>query len=54
MKRLMLSFTFMGDQMIAFFGGTVAALVQAMFYVSGGVLAALGLLVRARNIMKGN
>ena len=51
---LLLTFTFMGSQMIAFFGGTVAALVQAMFYVSGGVLAALGLLVRARNIMKGN
>ena len=40
---LMLTFTPMGDQMIAFFKAPTATLVQAMFYVSGIALIVIGL-----------
>ncbi|MDQ1280162.1 MAG: hypothetical protein QG670_1425 [Thermoproteota archaeon] len=49
---LIITLTPVGSQMIAFFKEPTTILVQGMFYISGVVLTALGLLMRTRRIMK--
>ncbi len=45
------TFTPFGDTMRVFFGATTVSLIEIMFYASGVVLTALGLLVKARSIL---
>ena len=49
---LIITFTPMNNQMIAFFKEPTTILVEGMFYVSGAALTALGLLVGMRRIRK--